>query len=338
MNLMQRILYKPFFIRLFHWEYWPFNAVYAPIIPIWLWLCFKERSFFFFSASNPSIEYGGFLMESKKRIYDLMPEAFYPRTLLVKRDTIPDGLLDLLKDERYRFPLIAKPDIGGRGRGVKKLNNEGEVLEYAYNSKLDFLIQEFVSLPREAGIFFYRYPGIQEGQVSGIVSKEFLTVIGDGLSTIRELCMKEKRFVLQIADLEKMYGEKMGIILEAGYAKELVPYGNHSRGAKFIDDSHLADERLVKSINNICGKIKGFHYGRLDIRFNTWEELKEGKNFSVIEVNGAGSEPTHMYDPRHSVVFAWKEIIRHWIILWRISRLQHSAGIAYMGFKEGKKM
>jgi hypothetical protein len=41
------------------------------------------------------------------------------------------------------------------------------------------------------------------------------------------------------------------------------------------------------------------------------------QEFSLIEVNGAGSEPTHMYDPRHSLLNAWKEIVKHWIILWR---------------------
>jgi hypothetical protein len=58
----------------------------------------------------------------------------------------------------------------------------------------------------------------------------------------------------------------------------------------------------------------------------------------VIEVNGAGSEPTHMYDPRHSIFFAWKEIIRHWFILNRISRINHQLGIRYMTVEEGLKM
>jgi hypothetical protein len=277
-------------------------------------------------------------MESKKKIYDLMPWEFYPKTLFVKCNTIPDDLLDKLMEDEYEYPLIAKPDIGGRGRGVKKLHNEREVIEYAYNSKLDFLIQEFVPLPNEVGIFFYRYPDMPDGIISGIVRKEFLAVTGDGVSDIRTLCMNEKRFVLQIKDLEKMYGEKLGIVLPEGEVKELVPYGNHARGAKFIDDSHLVDAQLGRTINEICSRISDFHYGRLDIRFNTWEELKNGKNFSIIEVNGAGSEPTHIYDPEHSIFFAWKEIVRHWVILWRISRIQRNSGIAYMGFKEGRKM
>ena len=91
-------------------------------------------------------------------------------------------------------------------------------------------------------------------------------------------------------------------------------------------------------IDRLCRQIRGFYYGRLDIRYNTWEELKEGKNFSVIEINGAGAEPTHMYDPKHSLFFAWREIIRHWKILWRISTNNNRKGISYISNREGRTM
>ena len=109
-------------------------------------------------------------------------------------------------------------------------------------------------------------------------------------------------------------------------------------GAKFLDDSHLIDEELTDTIDKVCKQVKNFYFGRLDIRYNTWEELKKGVNFSVIEVNGAGSEPTHIYDPRHSLFFAWKEIVRHWLILWRISRKNHRRGYRYLTLREGIQM
>jgi hypothetical protein len=31
------------------------------------------------------------------------------------------------------------------------------------------------------------------------------------------------------------------------------------------------------------------------------EELEQGINFSIVELNGAASEPTHIYDPKHSL-------------------------------------
>lgn len=35
-------------------------------------------------------------------------------------------------------------------------------------------------------------------------------------------------------------------------------------------------------------------------RFNTFEELEKGVNFSIIKLNGAKSEHTHIYVTKHS--------------------------------------
>ncbi len=83
---------------------------------------------------------------------------------------------------------------------------------------------------------------------------------------------------------------------------------------------------------------QGFYYGRLDIRFNSFEELGNNKNWSIIELNGAGSEPTHIYDPKHSLIFAWKEIIRHWQILYSISMQNKIKGFQFLKYKDGMAM
>lgn len=145
-----------------------------------------------FSASNPGILYGGFLMESKKAIYDILPAGYYPKTLLFKAGTDCATVMHQIKQQQFRYPLIGKPDIGAKGEGVQKLMNDEEVSVYASRSDLDFLIQEFSPFKQEVGIFYYRYPGQDKGAISGIVRKEFLSVSGDGISTIRQLCEKEK--------------------------------------------------------------------------------------------------------------------------------------------------
>ena len=268
----------------------------------------------------------------------MMPAAYYPRTAYFITGTATTTVIQQLQELGFTYPLIAKPDVGGQGRGVKKLHNEAELVDYANRSPLDYLVQEFVPQPNEIGVFYFRYPGEAQGHVSGIVRKQMLSVQGDGHSTMHALLMKDKRFILQIDVLQQLYGDGLQEVLPAGEIRELVPYGNHARGAKFLDDSHLADAAFTHTIDHICKQVAGFYYGRLDIRYNTWQELKEGKNFSVIELNGAGSEPTHMYDPGHSLFFAWKEIVRHWIILWRISRINHKKGIPYLSHKEGMQM
>lgn len=337
--MLKKILYRPFFIKLLHWEYWSFNVVYGPIYLYWFWLSLRARSFFFFSTSNPSIKNAGFLLESKKEIYDLIPNEYYPPTLFFRKQTPIPSILKELKATNFQFPLIGKPDIGMQGLAVKKLENENDVMAYALESKVDFLVQQFVPFENEVGIFYYRYPNEQNGHISGIVQKEFLTVTGDGVSTIEQLLNKDKRFILQIEKLRHDNADELKIILSAGEKRIMVPYGNHVRGAKFIDVSHLADKELTSVIDNACKKVEGFYFGRMDIRYNTWEELKQGKNFSIIELNGAGSEPTHMYDPRHSIFNAWKEIIRHWNILSKISRINHTKfQIPYMTTSSGLQM
>ncbi|HEV8287233.1 MAG TPA: hypothetical protein VGQ09_23150 [Chitinophagaceae bacterium] len=337
--MIKKILYHPFFIKLFHWEYWSFHVVYGPLYFYWLWLCLKARSFFFFNTSNPSISNGGFLMESKKQIYDLLPQKYYPRTIFFNAESSVQEILREIQKENFKFPLIGKPDIGMKGLSVKKLSDEQELIEYVAHSKVSFLIQEFVSYENEIGIFYYRFPNKLRGHISGIVKKEFLAVEGDGASTMTELLRKDKRFILQIPALKRTYGNELKRILQKGEKRILVPYGNHVRGAKFINVSHLIDEKLVNTIDKICKQVSGFYYGRLDIRFNSWEDLLQGKNISVIEINGAGSEPTHIYDPKHSIFYAWKEIIRHWNILWKISRINHRCyQLPYMKISSGIEM
>ncbi len=133
--------------------------------------------------------------------------------------------------------------------------------------------------------------------------------------------------------------QEINRVLPKGITEVIVPYGNHARGSLFIDDSHLISAELIDRFNEICTAIDGFYYGRMDIRFNTWKELLEGKQFSIIELNGAGSEPTNIYDPRHTLFFAWKEIIRHWNLLRMVSRKNKILnGLPYMTFGKGLKM
>lgn len=338
MHFFKKLSCHPLLIKILHWEYWPFAVLYAPLYPYWFWLCLKARAFFFVNAANPGIRNGGFLMESKKEIYDLLPENSYPITLFFTAGTSGMLVLEKIKEKALLYPLIGKPDIGMRGMSVQKLENDQDLVEYASNSKVDFLVQSYIPYENELGIFYYRLPNEEHGRITGIVGKEFLTVIGDGRSTIEELLKQNQRFLLQLPVLRKSIPDELSLILEKDERKLLVPYGNHARGAKFIDVTYLADTQLNAMIDELAKQVKGFFYGRMDVRYNTIEELRAGKKFSIIELNGSGSEPTHMYDTRHSVFFAWKEIIRHWAIMYRIAKQNHEAGVPYMSRQEGLAM
>ncbi len=331
--------HNPLFTRLFHWEYWSFGVIYTPIYFYWFFLCLRARSLFFFSAANPSIENGGFLMEHKSDIYNLIPKQYYPKTLFIPTGFSVADIISRIDKEGFVFPVIVKPDIGGKGRGVKKIVTKEQAAQYIFQSNFPMLVQDFINFEMEAGIFYYRYPWQQKGNISGIVAKEFLTITGNGIATVEELLLQKPRYALQLPALQKLKEINFQEVVEKDEKRILVPFGNHARGAKFIDAADKINIRLTESIDAICKQIPGFYYGRLDIKFTNWEDLNEGKNISIIELNGAGSEPTHMYDPSHSLFFAWREIIRHWKILWRISTWNHKhKGYPYLTFTQGIRM
>ncbi|MEL6918860.1 MAG: D-alanine--D-alanine ligase [Bacteroidota bacterium] len=322
-----------------HWEYWPMELIYYPIFPVWLYYAIKAKSFFFFSAANPSIKNGGMAMESKKEIYDIIPSQYIPKTILIPKQTPLDTVLNEIKEAGIRYPMIAKPDIGLKAFAVDKIKNEKELQTYISKISDDFLIQDLIPYPNEVGIFYVRLPGEKKGRITGIVSKEFLSVTGDGKRSIKELIKQNPRSYFQLSELIRKHGED---VLQGVLPKDekfiLVPYGSHTRGAKFIDESHRRNEALLETIDSICKQIPDFYFGRLDILYNNFEELSQGENFSIIEVNGAGSEPTHIYDPGHSLFYAWKEIFKHWKLLYSISAINNRKGHHYLSFKDGRAM
>ncbi len=322
-------------IKITNWEYWPFGLVYIPVFIYWAWLVLKARSFFFFSASNPSIENGGMLGESKIKIFDLIKEELKPKTIYIKYDATANQIQGILKKENLHFPLIFKPDIGERGSFVEKIENEAAVEKYLSKIKVDFLIQEYIDYPIEMGVFYYRLPNEETGRVSSIVVKDMLSVIGDGQSTIKELAMRIPRAKVIMTDLEVRLGKTMKKVLRNGKIMELEPIGNHCRGTAFLNGNHIINKRLDATFDKIAKTIDGFYFGRFDLRCKSIEDLYKGKNIKILELNGAGSEPGHIYHPGTTLLEAYNAIFHHVKMLYKISKQNHEQGVRYMTFSEG---
>ncbi len=326
---------KLFFHKLFHWEYWPFQIVYIPIYFLWAFYALKARTIFFFNTVNPTMKNGGFIMDSKKEIYDLIPQQYYPKTELVKEKSKFEEVEQLQHNAQIKFPLIAKPDIGLRGSAVKKINSLNELHAYHRKATFDYLVQELIPYEQEVGIFYVRFPNEKKGRITGIVSKEFLIVEGNGISNLEDLILQNPRYALQYKTLKMEYGNQFKTILPKGEKRNLVPYGNHARGAKFIDSSHLISDKLTNVIDSLCSQINEFYFGRMDVMYCNWDDLESGKNFQIVELNGAASEPTHIYDPKHSIFFAWKLLFQHITYMYKISVTNQKRGFQYLSLKEG---
>ncbi len=331
-------LQSPFFIRLRSWEYWPFEVVYIPVFGYYLWLSLKARSPFFFSASNPSIETGGLVGESKMHILNLISDEFKPKTLFVRAATPIDTVFAQLDENDLTFPLIAKPDVGERGWRVEKIEQGESLANYIRHSPGDFLIQAYVDEPLELGVFYYRFPGQQQGVISSIVQKEFLTIRGNGQHSMDELIRQSERAILQLPALTAQYGHRFHEIPAPGETMTLIPIGNHCKGTKFLNANHLITPELTRVFDRISIPINGFYYGRYDLRCRSVADLYAGKHIYIMELNGAGAEPAHIYHPGFSLWEAWRVLLQHWRVLYDISRENHRRGVAYLSLGEMRRI
>lgn len=324
-----------FFIRLTAWEYWPFGIVQFPLFIYWLWLSLRSRSLLFFSASNPTIVLGGMFGESKYDVLNLIPDRYKPRTILIKAPATKAGVMEAIRKNNFSFPVIFKPDLGERGFMVKKISREDQIEPYLKSLDKDFLIQDFLDLPVELGVFYTRFPDEPEGKVTSVVIKDMLTVTGDGKSTLKQLILDKPRAKLQWAKLSVAHAERLNEVLPAGDQFVLNSIGNHSLGTTFVNGEHLINPRLSETFDTISKQIDGFYFGRFDLRCASLSDLYEG-NIKIMELNGCGAEPAHIYHPGFSLWKAMGILFIHWRNIFLISMQNHKRGIPFTSFREGR--
>ena len=334
MNNKWSYRWRRFSIRMGSWEYWPMWAAYLPASLYYCWLAMKARSFFFFSATNPSIENGGMFFESKADVYALIPPNLYPKTLHFQAGVSTAEMDRMMAEIGLDYPLVAKPDRGERGWMVKVIRNQDERNAYAHKLDRPFLLQAFVELPVELSIFYIRHPLEQKGRITSVTGKKLLGIKGDGISSIKELVLKDDRAFLQYDFIGRQSDINMEAIPAMNEELVLVRIGNHARGTTFLDRTALVDASLEDRIDQISKQIPGFHYGRFDILCRSVEDLKAGKHFTILELNGAGAEPAHIYQPGYPYFMAQLEIMRHFRDMYHIAMYHHRNGIPFMRWKQ----
>ena len=306
---------------------------YVPLLPYWLFQAVRTRSLTFFTNADPCIDYGGFFGESKMDILRQIPKEYLPKTIFIEKQTDLKSIVDKLIQEDLVYPIICKPDVGERGTQVEKLYSNYDLVQYLSNVQEDFIIQEFITYDIELGVLYYRYPGSPKGKVTSVTRKEFLSVLGDGKSTVEQLMLQSTRARFQIESMRKRLGDMgMNEVIKSGEKRILEPIGNHCRGTKFLDDNHLLNSTLDEVFDKIALTIDGFHYGRFDLKVKSIEDLYEGKNIRIMELNGVSSEPGHIYDPKNTLWAAYRDLAQHWKIIADISIQQQRRGIMPVPF------
>jgi len=325
------------YIKLTSWEYWPSWILY---IPVWIqhfYLAFKAKSLFFFLKVNPAIVDGFILSDSKFKTLQLVPEPYLPKTIFVEKNDTFNNVFKNLNNTFINFPVILKPDIGYRGLLVHKINDGKELEQVLKSIKVDHIVQEYVDFQLEIGIFYFRLPKNNSGSIPSITIKEFLSVTGDGIKTLEELVNERPRAILQREKIKINFKELWNKVVPGGEKMILEFIGNHNRGTKFINGNYLYDKNLLKVFDELNRCMPGFYFGRFDIRAKSIEDLKNGKNFKILEVNGVGAEPTHVYDPNYKLLHAWRDMLYLWKIIYVIAMQNKQDGEKFPLYLEARK-
>lgn len=315
------------------WEFWPFWFFYLPVYGYWLWLSVRARSLTFFTAANPGMAHGGFVNYSKYGPLRDIPSTHRPPTVLLEPPLQVADVEAARQAAGIEYPIILKPDRGERGFAVAKLDSVEAVGPYLATAPGALVLQGYVALPEEFGVLYYRLPGQERGAVYSVVQKEFLAVTGDGQATLHELFRGSARTRYHLPMLENMFKDELTSVLPAGARRELVAIGNHARGTTFLNANHLVSERLAQAFDPVARGITGYHFGRFDVRTASAEALLAG-DFQVLEVNGANSEPAHIYDPNYRLLQAYRDLFAHWRTLYTVAQANRKLGAKTTPFWE----
>jgi len=329
----------------------PNNILYIPIGFRWLLLALKYRSLTLPSASNPMIVTGGFMGESKASVLNMVGEQerlWIAKYVLVHRnDDTSDAFLqhicDLMTKEGFNFPVVAKPDIGWNGYGVRFIENKGQLKTYIeeFPVNADFIVQEAVNYDGEAGIFYVRIPGEEKGYIYSITLRYFPFVKGDGKSTLRQLIENDRRARLRshlyLGNHPKHVGfseEDLNRIPREGELVRLAFIGSLRAGGLYQDASHLITPELTERFDRIARSMPEFFYGRFDVRFESIELLKKGEGFKIIEINGAGAEAIQAWDPDVPLTKLYREFFKAQSLLFKVADLNRKRGFKPMKVKD----
>ena len=300
------------------WEYSPEWVIHLPTSVMYAWFSLRSFTPLFFTNVSHDYRDSNITNSGKSEVYRHLEPSNYPKTTLVQ--SRESYTID--QDELPPYPLIAKPNIGKRGFSAALLKDQADLSTYVNDTRVDFLLQEYIDYPYECGIFYIRYPDTAKGFVTSIGLKTLKSITGDGTSTILQILEKAglnrtSGSALRHYNLEKTILEKDKVLV-------IEPIGAHNRGTQVRSGDHLISDQLRKTIEKALGKFE-LYYGRLDIKYSSWDQLLQG-DFKIIEINTITSEPLAIYDPSYGLIKKYKVLHQHLQHLFRISQLLNKKG------------
>ena len=311
-----------------------------PLTLQWLWLSARYRSVTLPSSANPAITSGGLVGEGKLEYFSgmgpLALEATAPYCV-VSTHHPPSAveLRRLMRDAGLFFPVMAKPDLGLCGYGVRKLLSSNELQAYlaSFPANETVVLQQFLAQDGEAGIFYVREPGEAEGRLIGLALRHFPQVIGDGHHCLAQLIKQDPRAWRLLASPHHECTHDGGRIPPKGEIVRLASIGSIRVGSLYLDGGAHITPQLTLAIDSIAQDMPSFHFGRFDVRFDNLKDLSAGKGFTIMEVNGAGSEAIQAWDPGFSLRSGLRIIFAKQKILFAIGHAMRRRGFRPVGLR-----
>ncbi|TLS75686.1 hypothetical protein FE236_08990 [Mariprofundus erugo] len=323
----------------------PDALFYTPLTLYWLWLGWRYGSMSLPSAANPCIEGGGCWGESKAASLDGPGSEqrcwVAPYVRFCKSEASPDDgrelnrALEAMREAGIEFPVVAKPDIGWQGFGVSLVDDVDMLDRYirSFPAGVAMLLQAYIPYEGEAGVFYIRKPGDAVGVLHSLALVYFPYVVGDGVSTLRELILKNPRTAGK-SDLYLGFStEHSGLssrdlesVPEAGKSVRLSMAGSGRLGSIYCDGRSYITPAMTARFDALAQSMPEFYFGRFDIRFKSLEALQRGEEFSIVEINGACSEPLHIWDASISVREKYRQLFGALVLLFEVGNINRSRG------------
>ncbi|MDP3294595.1 MAG: hypothetical protein Q8M37_07625 [Nevskia sp.] len=323
--------------RLARWEFWPSWAFYPPIVVYIFARSARATPFMAVTAANPCLKASGIVGETKQDA--LQPLQAKAPDYVAEFTMLPVALSHAERLEALRrfvaagpgYPLVLKPDIGQRGRGVAVIRSEAQGADYLAAALDDVVAQRHIS-GAEFGVFVYRDPKTARVELLSIVNKCFPTVTGDGRHSLGELILDDSRARLIAAGLFQRFAGRLDDVPADGEVVPLVEIGAHCRGSLFLDGHALKTEPLRLAMTAIVDAVPGYHFGRIDLRCPDDEALRNGRGIKVMEMNGVTAESAHIYHPGTPLLTAWRAMIAQWKLAIEIGEANAAAGEPTISF------
>ena len=331
--------------RLILWEFWPAWFFELPVVLYGLWLGLRHRHLTIFTAVNPGIPSGGFVDESKSAILSGLAgsaSATTPMGVSIARHVVvdlpdePDARLSrmrsVMQQAGLELPVVLKPDVGERGRGVAVVRSDAQMNECLAQASGRWILQEYVT-GEAFGIFYIRHPADERGRIISITGKRFPVVVGDGRQSLEQLILADDRTVCMAPYYLQANLPRLDDIPAMEERVQLVEIGNHCRGVIFLDGCEHWTPELEAAIDAVARGFEGFHFGRFDLRVPSVEQFRAGIGLKILELNGVTSEATHIYAPGAGLLAAYRALFGQWRLAFEIGAANAALGARPTGLR-----